>query len=170
MTLWTPPGADLGELDAPTPDPISMRFYAGLDENGHPVPMTYRNLLMQAAQMPVTVATPDGPAELLKTSRDMYVLGLYSYNLVASSCTWALAAVEAALKLRLNKGKNATFQKMIQEADALGLVPPGAEDILETGREVRNFFVHEGKASVLPFAVAVNVIRTSHVLVAELYP
>ena len=52
----------------------------------------------------------------------------------------------------------------------MGLVPPGAEDILETGRVIRNFFVHEGKASVLPFAAAISVIRTSHVVVAELYP
>jgi hypothetical protein len=40
MTLWTPPGADLGEHDEPSPDHRMVHLIGGLDQHGQAKPMT----------------------------------------------------------------------------------------------------------------------------------
>ena len=76
--------------------------------------------------------------------------------------------MEAALKLRLER--RADFKTLITLAEERGLVRPGAGDFMDTGRQIRNRFVHEGKQSPWTFGLADGVMRTSHILVAELYP
>lgn len=160
---------DLGELDGPMQDPITANFYVSLDSQDQPLPMAYRNLVKRTEQWPVTQATPEGPARLPKTARDMYALGFYAYDLAASSCTWALFAVEAALTQRLNKPK-ATRAEAIKLAEQQGLISGGAGDVLEAGRKLRNAFVHDGKQPTWTFATSVDIIRVSHQVVADLYP
>src|SRR5690349_21797535 len=103
MTLWTPPGADLGEQAGPEPDKRMVHFIGGVDAQGQPLPMTFRRLRTRTETCPVTAATPEGPAMLLKTAREMFAHGFYVYEFVAASCAWAINAVEAALKLRLER-------------------------------------------------------------------
>jgi hypothetical protein len=65
ITIWTPPGANLGDLSGPTADPRMVNFIGGVDDQGHPRPMTYQRLRQRADQWAITETTPDGPARLL---------------------------------------------------------------------------------------------------------
>jgi hypothetical protein len=170
MNIWTPPGADLGESAGPEPDSRMTSFIGGLNADGHPLPMTYRRLRMAADDWIITKATPDGPARLLKAAQDMFALGFYSYDLVACSNAWSIFAVEAALKLRLGADQKTPFHKLIIDARDQGLVSDYLADILDTGREIRNRFVHEGKQPNWTFGMASEVIGASFKIVAELYP
>ena len=169
-TLWTPPGADLGEFAGPEPDPRMRNFIGGLDERGQPLPMTYRRGRLLADEWVITTATPEGPATLLKAARDMFALGYYSYELVACSNAWSLFGVEAALKLRLGAPEKTFFSKLVKNAVDTGLMSEHLADLLDTGRDIRNRFVHEGKQPVWTLGMAAGVIGTSFQIVAELYP
>lgn len=57
----------------------------------------------------MTESAPDGLAGLLKSTRDMYVLGFYSSELVPSACARSLFALGVALKLRL--GSRASLKR-----------------------------------------------------------
>ncbi len=170
MSLWTPPGADLGEFAPPEPDERMRLFIGGLDVDGQPLPMTYRRTRSVADDWVITAATPEGPATLLKASRDMFALGFYSYELVACSNAWSLFAVEAALKLRLEAPQKTPFGRLIKDAKDAGLIGEHLADILDTGRDLRNRFVHEGKQPTWTLGMAGSVIGTSFKIVAELYP
>lgn len=170
MNLWTPPGADPGEFLPPDPDPRMQHFIGGLDAQGQPLPITYRRTRSVADDWVITAATPEGPATLLKASRDMFALGYYSYELVACSNAWSLFGVEAALKLRLEAPQKTPFGRLIKDAKETGLVGEHMADILDTGRELRNRFVHEGRQPTWTLGMAGSVIGTSFRLVAELYP
>ncbi len=45
----------------------------------------------------------------------------------------------------------------------------GGEDIVETGRRIRNMFSHPRASQVMPYAMALPVVITSHVVVARLF-
>lgn len=168
MSLWTP-GADLGEYEGPQPDERIARLGGGMDEHGHMRPMTYRRLREFVDQdWTVTAATPEGPTTLLKTTRDMFCLGFYSYELIAASCSWSLFAVEAALKLRLNVNKS--FNQLVELAEQQGLITQELGETIDAGREIRNNFVHEGKQPMWTPGMAGEGIGASFRFVAELYP
>ncbi|TDD57689.1 hypothetical protein E1263_22620 [Kribbella antibiotica] len=122
MTLWTPPGADLGEHAGPTPDERMRLFIGGLDSQGRPVPATFRRFQKQTETWPVTATTPEGPAMLLKTSREMFAHGFYVYEFIATSCAWAINAVETALKLRLEQP--GSFKELITATQERGILSP----------------------------------------------
>lgn len=170
MSLWTPPGADLGEFAGPEPDSRMSNFIGGLDDQGQPLPMTYRRGRSVADGWIITTATPEGPATLLKAALDMFALGYYSYELVACSNAWSLFEVEAALKLRLGASEKTPFGKLIRQAKEAGLVSEHLADLLDTGREIRNRFVHEGRQPTWTLGMAAQVIGTSFQIVSDLYP
>jgi hypothetical protein len=170
MNLWTPRGADLGEFDGPKPDPRMSNFIGGRDASGLPVPMTYRRLRAAADDWIITEATPEGPARLLKAAQDMFALGYYSYELVACSNAWSIFAVEAALKPRLGADEKAPFRTLITQARSRGLIDDHLADVLHTGRDLRNRFVHQGEQPTWTFGMAAQIIGASFKIVAELYP
>jgi len=92
MTLWTPPGADLGQHAGPRADGRMVHFIGGMDPQGRPLPMTFRRLKKQAETWPVTDATPAGPAALLKTAREMVAHGFYVYEFLRPGAGEALHA------------------------------------------------------------------------------
>jgi hypothetical protein len=145
-------------------------FVGGLDGDGQPLSMTYRRLRAVVDDWHITASTPEGPARLLKAAADMFALGFYSYELVACSNSWSIFAVEAALKLRLNAEQKTPFGVLIKKAMKEHLVSEYLADILETGRRLRNDFVHEGIQPAWTFGMASNVLRSSFKIVAELYP
>lgn len=165
-----PPGADLGEMTGPEPDSRMIHFLGSIDGYGQPLPMTYRRLRARADTYTITRATPDGPRNLLKTARDMFALGFYSYEMVAAAAAWSIFAVEAALKCRLEAGSNIAMQRLIDIAKKRGLVSEHLTDILDTGRRIRKEFVHQGVQPTWTFGMADMVIGASFKIVAELYP
>lgn len=120
MTQWIPHGQILVPDTAPYADSRMINF-TGLNGGGH---TGYHELRRRAGSWPTTSATPSGPAELLKTSRDSYALGYYAYSLFAVAGTWSILAVEAALKLKLNTARNSNFKNLVKRAEAAGLLPP----------------------------------------------
>jgi len=168
MSLWTPPGADLGEFDPPQPDPIMVNFSGGFDQDGHPRPMTYRRLKEVADTLTITSTTPEGPASLLGVARNMFALSFYCYQMLAASAANSIVAVESALKVRL--ASNARFNVLIDKAVEEGLVAPDTADVVHAGRQIRNNYFHEGKLPQWTFAMAHNGIGASYRLVRELYP
>lgn len=168
MSLWTPPGTDLGELAPPETDPRMANFCGGFDEHGQSRPMTYRRLREHADTWVITSTTPDGAATLLKTARDMFALSFYCYEQLVVAASHSLFGVEVALRLRLDRERG--FQNLISGALSEGLISSEVADIVDTGRTIRNRFVHEGEQPVWTFGLADSVIGASYRLVSELYP
>jgi hypothetical protein len=100
----------------------------------------------------------------------MFALGFYSYELVASAAAWSIFAVEAALRLRLAPGSSKSLHQLIPIAQSKGIVDAHLADILDTGRKIRNNFVHGGVQPTWTFGMADRVIGASFKIVAELYP
>src|SRR5829696_92005 len=89
-----PPGGSLTSepLD---PDPRMAFFVGGLDAAGQPHPLARSDLEQLSSQWPTSPATPVGVAELLSTSRALFVLAWFRYELLLVSVMWSLLAVEA---------------------------------------------------------------------------
>ncbi len=89
-------------------------FVGGWDARGHHIPMNPGALRRSADEWPTTEATPEGVARLLRTSRDLYVASFYAYEFLTVGVLWSLLAVEAALRLRLGRGKSARFEALVR--------------------------------------------------------
>ena len=167
MTQWIPHGQILVPDTAPYAD-IRMINFTGLNGGGH---TGYHELRRRAGSWPTTSATPSGPAELLKTSRDSYALGYYAYSLFAVAGTWSILAVEAALKLKLNTARNSNFKN---QSEGLGSRTPASRGLengrLDAGRQLRNRTLHGESQQVWTPAMAESVIAASHEAVVSLYP
>jgi hypothetical protein len=146
-----------------------MINFLGLNGGGH---TGYHELRRRTSSWPTTSATPSGPAELLSTSRDLYVLGYYAYSLFAVAGIWSILAIEAALKLRFDAGRTANFKSLVERAEAAGLIPPQGWDNgrLDAGRKLRNRTLHGESQQLWTPAMAEPVIAASHEAVAALYP
>jgi hypothetical protein len=151
------------------PDSRSLNFVGDVDEQGRPLSMTVEVLQARTEKWPVSSHTPDGVAGQLARSRRMFVDGYYTYENFTDAATRSLQAVEAALRIRLEAGNKASFAQLIDRAKKDGLIDDYAQDILHTGRRLRNSHIHAITSAVYNPAIAAMVIATSHKLVAELF-
>jgi hypothetical protein len=167
VTLWMPPGADLGADGPPEPDSRMVNF-AGLNGGGH---SGYHELRRQAAEWPTTSATPRGPADLLSTSRDCYVQGYYAYALFAVGGVWSVTAVEAALRIKLDADRKTKLSELVKTAERAGYLPERGWDDgrLDAGRQLRNATMHGDNQQLWTPAMAGGVIAASHEAVASLF-
>lgn len=149
------------------PDARMVHFIGGLDHAGRPVPMAPSRLREVTSSWPVTSATPDGVAELLRTSRNLFVHGFFVYEFLTVGSLLALQAVEASLKVRLESGQS--FAKLIDRAASTGLISEEAREQLHAGRELRNAFSHPDQQVLSSFGMAGSVIASSHKIVAHLF-
>jgi hypothetical protein len=168
MTFWVPRGSIIVPDSAPEADSRMVHFL-GLNGGGH---SGYHELVRRAGNWPTTDATPDGPASLLRTSRESFCFGYYAYSLLTIAGTWSIHAVEAALRLKLGAERRDNFKSLVRRAEHVGLLPsPGWDNgRLDAGRELRNRTVH-GEAQ--PFwtpAMAESALLASHEAVATLFP
>ena len=81
-------------------------------------------------------------AEILGTSRQLFVHGYYVYEFVTVVVAWSLLAVETALRARLPAGESATFKAMLKRAESEKVLTPEMADRLDAGRQIRNSFSH----------------------------
>jgi hypothetical protein len=126
-------------------------------------------LRARTEKWPVSERTPADVAALLTQSRQMFVDGYYTYENFMDATTRSLQAVEAALRVRLDVGPRLTFDRLIDQAKARGLVDDDAHEILHVGRRLRNIQIHATTITVITPAMAAGMIGTSHKLVAELF-
>jgi hypothetical protein len=151
------------------PDDRSLNFAGDVDESGSPLPMTVDVLRARAAKWPQSDQTPEGVAEHLARSRQLFIDGYYTYENFTDAATRSLQAVEAALRVRFGAGDRITFARLIDRAHDEGLVDDDAHEILHLGRKIRNNHVHATRQVVWPPVIAANAIRTSHLLVATIF-
>jgi hypothetical protein len=151
------------------PDSRTLNFAGDVDDRGRPLPMNVDVLRARIEKWPVSERTPQGVAELLARSRQMFVDGYYTYENFMDAGTRSLQAVEAALRVRFSAGNGATFFQLIDRAKAEGLVSDEAHEILHVGRRLRNDQIHATNLPVINPAIAARMIGTSHKLVAELF-
>ena len=151
------------------PDPRSLNFAGDVDEHGRPLPMAVEVLRGRTEKWPRSSDTPDGVAALLARSRQLYVDGYFTFENFMDATTRSLQAVEAALRVRLDAGSEASFAVLIDRARADGLVNDDVQEILHLGRRFRNDQVHATTMTAITPATAAGMIGASHKLVAELF-
>ena len=151
------------------PDSRSLNFAGDVDEQGRPLPMTVEVLQARTEKWPVSPHTPDGVAAQLARSRRMFVDGYYTYENFIDAATRSLQAIEAALRVRLKAGSKTSFAQLIDQAKKDGLIDENAQEILHTGRKLRNSHIHATTSAVYNPAITARVIATFHKLVAELF-
>lgn len=151
------------------PDSRTLNFAGDVDELGCPLPMSVGVLRARTEKWPVSDRTPQGVANLLARSRQMYVDGYYTYDNFMDAVTRSLQAVEAALRERFNAGVRPTFAQLIDRAKAEGIVIDDAQEILHLGRRFRNDQIHATNLPALNPAIAARMIGASHKLVAEIF-
>ncbi|MFC4016439.1 hypothetical protein ACFOW4_00530 [Micromonospora sp. GCM10011542] len=163
-------------------DPRTLGMCFGKDVDGQPRPVTESSLRNIFAGLPPVDQAPEGVQSLLQAAREACVGSLVSYNLLPFGVLASLHAVEAALRAKIEiegasvNGKNGqplTWKALWDRAVSLKLVTPedeGDEDIVETGRRVRNMFSHPKASMVMPYAMALPMVVTSHRVVARLFP
>lgn len=152
------------------PDYRTLLFAGDETEDGQPLPMTVEVLRERAGKWPISPNTPDNVASILRRSRQMFVEGFFTYENFADAATRSLQAVEAALRVRLQATTSTRLATLIKRARAESLVDEDTQEILNIGRKLRNIEVHATEQAVCTPAHAANIIRTSHVLTAELFP
>jgi hypothetical protein len=159
---------------------MAMMCHVGAD--GQLRTITPDVLRLETDSWPTTADTPDGPAAMLRLARDTVVTSVIVYEQLTVAVFWSLLAVEVGLRSKLaaagvptSAGRRSFgWSKLFQEACANGLVPVGADgapsNIWDTARTIRNRFAHPEQVSVFSPGMALPMVRTSHVLVAELFP
>lgn len=154
----------------PIPDRRILSFYQE-DENGFPKALSFARMASTAASWPTTDATPANVANLLATSRSLYVLSWYRYELLIVAVAWSLLAVETALRHSLGASVKKSFVELLQSATQKGLLAPELAEQLDAGRRIRNMLLHPGEVLPLwPPAMARPALAVAHRVIADLNP
>lgn len=151
-----------------SPDSRTAKMLGGIDEQRHPILLTPHHLEEQASSWSTSADVPEGIAELLRVSRQLFVHGFFVYEFITIGAMWSLLAVEGALRLRLDS--EATFAARIRRARELGYIAEETAAQVDAGRELRNEFAHPTTQIVWTLGMAAPVIAASHKLVADLFP
>lgn len=151
----TPPGVSLD------PDPRS-----------HNLSGSYDRLVEIAQSWEMDDDIPDSAAEMLKTSRELFIHSYFCYEFLVVATTWSLLAVETALRdaLETPTGPDSPgLGKLINKASGRGWLTNSEAETLQAGKELRNRLVHAtGQVRYTP-GMAEGALETSHVVVANLY-
>lgn len=143
---------------------------AGIDAYGNPIPMTAERLAAVTSAWPTSSATPPGVSALLRTSRSLWALAWYDYELLAVAASWSLIAVEAAFRERLHAHTGARLASLIKNAVEADLISLEWSERLDAGRRLRNSLAHARQQNIWPLGTSEPVIRTSHEVIAVLFP
>jgi hypothetical protein len=131
---------------------------------------TPEQLDVEIAQFPITAATPARPAELLRVARRLLLFTMAEYSFGVVAALTAIQALEVALRIRLARPR-LRLELLIDMAAATdGLLTTEAVEVLHAGRKLRNLYAHPNDTTILSIPMVVGQVRTSHLLMAELYP
>jgi len=164
-------------------DPVTRGMWHGVDEEGSPRLITQAMLQDVMAGWPVTTETPGNVRNLLRKSRIAALCGLVGRELLADGVLSSLHAVEAAIRQQIiasgesvlnAQGRPLSWNDLFQRAVSLGLLEREPDrdnrDLIDYGRELRNRLSHPSDVMYLPYGAALQLIETSHRMVARLFP
>lgn len=150
------------------PDPRMSLFIGGFDANGQPMPMSPGRLRHTAGTWALSTATPPGIADLLKTSRALFVQSYFAYEFLTLGVLVSLQAVETSLRVRLEQPRE-RFHRLIDRGASDGLYDDVTRERLHAGRELRNLFSHPDEQVVWSYGMTAPLIAGSHEIVAALF-
>jgi len=152
------------------PDARWKHMVAGIDADGKPLPVTAERLAAVASTWSTSSGSPPGVRALLRTSRSLWALAWYDYELLAVAASWSLIAVEAAFRERLHAHTGARLASLMKKAVETDLISREWSERLDAGRRLRNSLAHARQQNIWPLGTSEPVIRTSHEVVAVLFP
>jgi len=155
---------------APEPDPRWQHFVGGVSPSGVLLPVSVELLQHRANELADLARDVDGgPTELLATARTLLVQSWFEYDLLVQACLVSLQAVEAAVRRHYPGKDKVPFKKLVNRAEEDGrLTTEGAQILRDAGVRLRNNLSHPSDQVRYTLGMAFPVLRTSHLLVAEL--
>jgi hypothetical protein len=117
-----------------------------------------------------TEGMPEDVASLLDLAHKLLRTSVVHYEFAALAAEKSLQALERAVRMRLGVDDRAPFKQLIDRLAKEVELSDEDRDMLDTGREIRNFFAHPSTAPAFPLVVATGMLRTSHRLIATLFP
>jgi hypothetical protein len=117
-----------------------------------------------------TRATPPDVVALLDLAHKLLRTSVVHYEFAALAAEKSLQALERALRLRLDASGRVRFKKLIDRAAKEGLVSGEDLDLMDTGRELRNFLAHPATSAAIPLILVTGMVKNSHRLIAVLFP
>lgn len=117
-----------------------------------------------------TDATPHDVASLLDLAHKLLRTSVVHYEFAALAVEKSLQALERAARIRLGVDDRMHFKPLIDHLAKEVSLSEEEADILDTGRQIRNFFAHPATAPGFPLVMATSMLRTSHRLIAALFP
>lgn len=134
------------------------------------LPVTVETLQQRAAELDDLVReVAGGPAELLATARTLLVQSWFEYDLLAQACLVSLQAVEAGIRRHYPGKEKVSLKKLVDRAEEDSLLTSqGAEILRDAGVRLRNDLSHPSDQKRFTLAMALPMLKTSHLLVSEL--
>jgi hypothetical protein len=129
----------------------------------------YPALQASADEWPVGQAVPDGIAEVLRVSRELFVYSYFVYDFLLTAVIWGLLALEASLRVCLEVGDDESLKRLIQRAHANGLITEAEADVLDATRKLRNSIVHGRLLPAFTPGAAEGMLRGTHEAIADLH-
>lgn len=115
-------------------------------------------------------ATPEDVAGLLDVAHNLLRTSLVHYEFAALAVEKSLQALERAARLRLRIDDRVPFKQLVDRLEKEVALSAEDQDLLDTGRQLRNFFAHPATAPAMPLAVVTGMLQTSFRLIAALFP
>jgi hypothetical protein len=122
------------------------------------------------ASFPRTQATPPDVVALLDLAHKLLRTSVVHYEFAAVAVEKSLQALERALRLRLDVSDRVRFKDLIDRAAKGGFTSSEDLDLMDAGRELRNFFAHPATSAALPMVMVTGMVKNSHRLIAVLFP
>lgn len=122
------------------------------------------------AEFPRTQATPPDVASLLALAHKLLRTSIVHYEFAALAAEKSLQALERAVRIKLNAKKKSTFEHLINQLGADGIITEEQVDLLHGGRQLRNFFAHPATAPAFPVVMVTGILVTSYRIIASLFP
>jgi hypothetical protein len=107
---------------------------------------------------------------LLDLAHKLLRTSVVHYEFAALAVEKSLQAMERALRLRLDASDRVRFKDLVDRAAKEGFVSSEDLDLMDTGRELRNFFAHLATSAALPLVTVTGMVKNSHRLIAVLFP
>jgi hypothetical protein len=123
-------------------------------------------LTAQADEWAATVPEdygPEGPVELLRVARSLYLHSPMDSGFLVAAMVMALQAVEAAFRLLLPEyDPQPTFHSLIERALEAEILTPEIAETMHSSRKLRNLLGHPMGTYDAERDLAARVIETSH--------